>query len=154
VQGCQFSIFETKFKIQAFLTHLAFFENQKYQSKSDFFFLIFFSLKGSALAKHSLELHIHYKSLVTGVYDHAGCKEYCKDFTVLLKNFDIKTTVRQCICGERKCFKNWNCMLSMFLTSFNIYFSLEPICLRTAIWYILACFETRFGFCGEPDCVS
>jgi len=42
------------FEIQAFLTHLACFENQKYQSKSGFFFFIFFSLKDLALAKHSL----------------------------------------------------------------------------------------------------
>jgi len=42
------------FEIQAFLMHLAFFENQKYQSKSGFFFFIFFSLKGLALAKHCL----------------------------------------------------------------------------------------------------
>jgi len=31
------------------------------------------------------ELHIHYKSLLTRVYDHAGHKESCKDFTVSLK---------------------------------------------------------------------
>jgi len=39
---------KSNFEIQAFLTHLAFFENQKYQSKSGFFFFIFFSLKGFA----------------------------------------------------------------------------------------------------------
>jgi len=37
-----------------FLAHLAFFENQKYQSKSGFFFFIFFSLKGLVLVKHCL----------------------------------------------------------------------------------------------------
>jgi len=54
-------------------------------------FFIFFSLKGLALAKHSTlsELHIHYKSLLMGVYDHKGSKEYCKDFTVALKIFDV-----------------------------------------------------------------
>jgi len=33
------------------------------------------------------QMHIHYKSLLTGVYDHADarCKKYCKDFTVALK---------------------------------------------------------------------
>jgi len=35
------------------------------------------------------ELHIHYKSLLTGVYDHTVCKEYCKYFTVALKIFDV-----------------------------------------------------------------
>jgi len=42
------------FEIQAFLTHLAFFENQKYQSQFGFLFFIFFSLKDLALAKHFL----------------------------------------------------------------------------------------------------
>jgi len=32
---------------------------------------------------------MHYKSLLTGVYDHAGCKEYCKDCTVALQIFDV-----------------------------------------------------------------
>jgi len=32
----------------------AFFENQKYQSKSEFFFFVFFSLEDLALAKHCL----------------------------------------------------------------------------------------------------
>jgi len=34
------------------------------------------------------ELHIHCKSPLMRVYDHAWCKEYCKDFTVALKIFD------------------------------------------------------------------
>ena len=80
------AFFKPNFEIQAFLTHLAFFENQKYQSKSGFSFIIFFSPKGLAGPGKTLsELHIHYKSLLMGVYDHTGCKEYCKDFTVALK---------------------------------------------------------------------
>jgi len=35
------------------------------------------------------ELQIHYKSLLTGVYDHAGYNEYSKDFTVALKIFNV-----------------------------------------------------------------
>jgi len=35
------------------------------------------------------ELHIHYKYLLTTVCDHAGCKEYCKDFTVALKLVNV-----------------------------------------------------------------
>jgi len=34
------------------------------------------------------ELHIHYKSFLTRVYDHAGCTEYCKDSTVAVKTTD------------------------------------------------------------------
>jgi len=35
------------------------------------------------------ELHIHCKSLLARVYDHAGCKEYWKDFSVALKMFNL-----------------------------------------------------------------
>jgi len=66
------------------------------------------------------ELYIHYKSLLTRVYDHAKCKEYCKDFTVVLKVLDIfnKKKVRQCNHGERKCFSRFEfiTITSMFLT--------------------------------------
>ena len=57
-------------------------------------------------------------------------------------------------------YKNWNCVLSMCLTvliSIFVWlcmFYVQPTCLRTAIWFILAFFETRSGFFGEPDCVS
>jgi len=35
------------------------------------------------------EVHIHYKSLLTRVYDRAGCTEHCKDFTAALKMIDF-----------------------------------------------------------------
>ena len=72
------------------------------------------------------ELYIHYKSLLTRVYDHAKCKEYCKDFTVVLKVLDIfnKKKVRQCNHGERKCFSRFE--LYYYYTDvsdfFKIYF--------------------------------
>ena len=83
------AILKPNFEIAFFWRTWLFFLNQKYQSKSGFFFIFFQSAKlGSG--KTLSELHIHYKSLLTGVYDHAGCKEYCRDFTVALKIFDIK----------------------------------------------------------------
>jgi len=48
-----FAFLKPNFEIQAVLTHSAFFQNQKFQSKSGFFF-IFFSLKNLALVKHCL----------------------------------------------------------------------------------------------------
>jgi len=36
---------------------------------------------GKTLSK----LRVHYKSLATRVYYHAGCTEYCKHFTAALK---------------------------------------------------------------------
>jgi len=63
---------------------LAFSKNQKSQTKS-----VFFLSERLGCGKASSEMHIHYKYFLTGVYDHAGCKEYCKDFTVALKMLDV-----------------------------------------------------------------
>jgi len=115
------------FEIQAFLTRLPFYENQNYQSKSGFLFFIFFQSERLGSGKTLSELHIHYKSLLTGVYDHAGCKEYCKDFTVVLKIFNVfnkKQLYDSVFTGNENASKNLNCILSMFLMSFNIYFCL------------------------------
>jgi len=52
-------------------------------------FLAFFQAKRLSSGKTFSELHIHHKYLLTRVYDHAGYKEYCKDFTVALKIIDV-----------------------------------------------------------------
>jgi len=88
------------------------------------------------------ELHIHYKPLLTRVYDHAGCKENCKNFTVTLQMLDAfnkQQMYNNVITGKQNASEDWNCITSMFLTSFNIYFAcgyacLTCICLNTAIW--------------------
>jgi len=96
-------------------------------SKSGCFF-IFFSLKGlSGSGKKYYVLHLHYKSLLARVYDHAGCKEYCKDITVALKIlgvFNKKQMYDSLFTGKKNASKNWDCIILMFLTSFNIYFCL------------------------------
>jgi len=64
--------------------------------------------------------------------------------------------------GKEIAYKSWSCIISMFLMSFNIYFCLAmhvslcvwPVCLKTVIWFILALFETRSAFFGEPGHVS
>ena len=98
------------FEIQAFLTHLAFFENKKYQPNFVFYF---FQSERLGLGKTLSEAHIHYKSLLMG--DHA------------LKIFDVfnkKQTYDNAFTGKENAFKNCNCISSMFLMSFNIYFCL------------------------------
>jgi len=53
--------------------------------------------------------------------------KYCKDFTVTLKFFDVfneKQMYDSVFTGKKIAYKNLNCILSMFLTSFNIYFCL------------------------------
>jgi len=73
------------------------------------------------------ELHIHYKYILTGVWDYAGCKESCKDFTVALKFLGVfnKKQMYDSVLTEKEiAYKNLNWILSVFLTSFNIYFFL------------------------------
>jgi len=82
---------------------------------------------GTTLSK----LHIHYKSLATRVYYHAGCAEYCKKFTVALKMIyaiDKKQMHDSVITGKEYASKDWTCVISMFLTSFNVYFVCSCAC--------------------------
>jgi len=53
------------FEIQAFLRHLAFFENQKKSVKSWLFLFYFFRSERLDSGKILSEPHIHYKSLLT-----------------------------------------------------------------------------------------
>jgi len=62
---------------------LAFFGNKKIQKIS--LILAYFQSDRLGSGKTLSELHIHYKSLATRVYYHAGCREYCNNFTVALK---------------------------------------------------------------------
>jgi len=59
------------------------------------------------------ELHIHYKSLLTRIYDHAGHKESCKDFTVSLKMFNIynKKQRYDSVTGNENAYKDCNCII-------------------------------------------
>jgi len=69
-------------------------------------------------------------------------KEYSKDFTVALKLIDVFNQKQMCnsvITGKENASKDWNCIISMFLTSFNICFVFVHarfmcICPKTAIW--------------------
>jgi len=79
------------------------------------------------LSKTLSEVHIHYKSLPTGIYDHAGYKEYCRDFTAapkVLDVFNMKQMYDSVFTGKENAYKNWNCIVLMFLTSFSIYICL------------------------------
>jgi len=108
--------------------------------KPDFEILVFWTPLAFLEIK---KLHIHYKSLATRVYYHAGCTEYCKHFTVAPKMIydviDKKQMHDSAITGKEYTSKDWTCVISMFLTSFNVYFvcgcaCFICICLKTAIW--------------------
>jgi len=91
-------------------------------------------------------LHIHYKSLSTRVCYHAGCTEYCKNFTSALKMIDVIDEEQMhgsVITGKEYASKDWTCVISMFLTSLNVCFvcgcaCFMCICLKTDIWLFLA----------------
>jgi len=91
--------------IWLFLTPLAFLEIKKLEKSG--FFLAYFQSDRLGSGKTLSELLIHYKSLATKVYYHAGCTEYCKNFTVALKMIDVidkKQIHDSVISGERICF--------------------------------------------------
>ena len=67
----------------AFLNTFGFFGNKK--ARKMWLFLAYFQSHRLGSGKTLSELHIHYKYLVTRVYYHAGCAEYCQNFTVTLK---------------------------------------------------------------------
>jgi len=77
------AILKPNFEIVAFLTQLVLLEN--------IFLNIFWicSVEKAWLRQKMSELHIQFiTNLFWRVCDHAGCKGYCKDFTVVLKIFN------------------------------------------------------------------
>ena len=144
------------FEILTFIEHLCLSLETKKLEKSGFFFAYYLSDR-LASGKTLSELYIHYKSFATKVYYHAGCTEYCKNFTVALKMIDVidkKQMHDSAIMGKEYPSKNWTCVISMFLTSFIVYFvcgcgCFICICLRTATWVYLAFLGQGLAFFGE-----
>jgi len=61
----------------------------------------------------------------------AGCKEYCKGFTVVLKMFDRfnkKKLHVSVITGKCNASKDWNCIKSIFQRSYNVCFVFAYAC--------------------------
>ena len=107
-----------------FLNSFGFFGKQKKPDKI-LLFLAFFQSERLVSGETLSELHNRYKSLLTRVYYHAGCTEYCKDFTVALKMIDVsdkKQMHDRLIRGKENASKDWSCIISMCLMSFNVYF--------------------------------
>jgi len=100
--------------------------------------LYFFQSERFGLGKTLSEVHIHYKSLPTGIYDHAGYKEYCRDFTAapkVLDVFNMKQMYDSVFTGKENAYKNWNCIVLMFLTSFSIYICLV-VCFMWSLYVL------------------
>jgi len=61
-------------------------------------------------------------------YDHAGCIEYCQGFSVALNMINVddvvdKKQMYNSVITRKECAsKDWNCIISMFLMSFIVYF--------------------------------
>jgi len=69
----------------------------------------------------------------------------------MINFIDKKQMYDSAITGKENASKEWNHIISMFLTSFNVYFvfgyaCFMCICLKTAIWLLLAFFGTRSVF--------
>ena len=111
--GCQFGFFEARIWNSGFLcTPLDFLEIKKARQNLDL--SGFFQSKRLSSDKTLFELHIHYKSPLTRVWEHTGYKEYCKDFTVALKIIHViykKQTCDSAITGEENASKDWNCII-------------------------------------------
>jgi len=73
-QGCQLAFVKPDFEFFNALVVLKIKKPYKIE-----LFLAFFLSERHSSGKTPSELHIHYKYLLTRVYDHAECKEYCKD---------------------------------------------------------------------------
>ena len=131
------------FKILAFFEHLWLFLEIK-KARQNLAFSGFLQSERLGSGKTLSELHIHYKSLLKRVYNHAGCTKYWKYFTVALKmidGIDKKQTYHNVITGKENASKEWNCITSMFLTGFDVHFLFGYvyflcICLETAIWLL------------------
>ena len=108
-----------------------------------------------ALVKHCLSCISITKSLATRVYYHARCTEYCKKFTVALKMIyviDKKQMHDSIITGNEYASKDWTCVISVFLTSFNVYFVCGCACFMYAVYaskLLSGSFGTRSSFFGE-----
>jgi len=143
VAGLPIWLFWSQISNSGFFSHHWLFLGNK-KVRKFWLFLAYFQLgrlsSGKTLSE--LHMHIHYKSLATRVYYHAECTEYCKNFIVALKMIDVideKQMHDSVIMGKEYASKDWACVMSMFLTSFNAYFlcgcaCFMCICLKTAIW--------------------
>jgi len=86
------------------------------------------------------EQHIHYKSLLTRVYDYAGRVVNGKHFSVALKMFDVFDKKQMCdsvFTGKENASKDWNCIISIFLMNFNIFFVFGIECLMCRLYICL-----------------
>jgi len=60
----------------------------------------------------------------------------------MINVIDKKQMYDSVIVGKENASKEWNCIISMFLTSFNVYFVFGYACImclwcKTAIWLVL-----------------
>jgi len=77
---------------------------------------------------------------------------YCRpknyNFSIIIDVFDKKQMYDSVIMGKENAYKAWNCVISMFLTSFDVYFVYDNACFRCVCPKncYLAFFGTRSGF--------
>ena len=89
----------------------------KIKNTSQKFVFSFYQSENHGLGKTLSEVHIVYKSLLTGVYDYAGCKEHCIGFTVALKGSNVFTNkkIHDSVLGEKMLLKIRSAFHARFL---------------------------------------
>ena len=138
------------FEIMAFLMHLGFLKIKKA--------IIFFLLERLDWEKAMSELHIHCKSLLMRVCDHAGYKENYKDFTVALKCWMYVITKQGTLVQSRgsKMFLKTGVVLHWCFK--QVLISILCLVMRVlyvyALWLLSSLFGTRSNFfwwtCRQP----
>jgi len=107
------AFFKPYLKILAFFKRLWLFLEIKKARQN----LAFFSPKRLGSGKTLSELHIHHKSLLKRLYDHAECAKYRQKFTFALKNINVidkKQMYDSVIIGKENASKEWNCIYRCF----------------------------------------
>jgi len=108
--------------------------------KSGFLWLILVGRFGSG--KTLSELHIHYKSPWDESLLPCTVHRILQKFYGCPKMIDVidKKQMHDSVAtGKEYASEDWTCVMSMFLTSFNVYFAcgcacFMCICLKTVIW--------------------
>ena len=133
----------------------------KKPEKSGFFWLIFSQI-GLALAKHCLSCIFMTRLLRRGSITTQDAQIIAKNYCCPKKMTDVidKKQMHDSVITENEyASKDWTCVISMFLTSFNVYFvcgcaCFMCLCFKTTIslfWDKVWLFLVKTGW--QPCCV-
>jgi len=143
-QVANLTFLKPDFEILAVFNALGFFWKWK-KARYHLTFSDFFQLERLGSGKTLSKLHIHYKFLLTSLWP-CRVQRILQRFFCCPKMFNLinkKQMYDSVISRKESASKEWNCIISMFPTTFNIHFvfgyaCFMCICLETAIWLFWA----------------